>query len=45
MPLLRKIAFVGGLAIILQFGHFEGPKKRLQEYLKELLSKLPTRLT
>jgi hypothetical protein len=45
MPLLRKIMLVGGLAIILQFGHFEGPKKRLQRYLKELLSKLPLRLT
>ena len=41
MPLLRKILLVSGLAIILQFGHFEGPKKRLQAYLKELLSKLP----
>ena len=45
MPLLRKIMLVGGLAIILQFGHFEGPKKRLQGYLKELSSKLPVRLT
>ena len=45
MPMLRKIMLVGGLAIILQFGHFEGPKKRLQGYLKELLSKLPLRLT
>ena len=45
MPLLRKIMLVGGLAIILQFGHLEGPKKRLQAYLKELFSKLPVRLT
>ena len=29
---------VGGLVIVLQFGHFEGPKKRLQAYLKELVS-------
>jgi len=41
MPLLRKIMLVGGLAIILQFGHLEGPKKRLQEYLGEALAKLP----
>jgi hypothetical protein len=45
MPLLRKIMLVGGLAIILQFGYFEGAKRRLQAYLKELLSKLPVRLT
>lgn len=44
MPLLRKIALVGGLAIIFQFGHFEGPKKRIQAFLTALFSKLRVRL-
>jgi hypothetical protein len=41
MPLLRKIALIGGLAIIFQFGYGKGPKKRLREYLSNALSKLP----
>jgi len=41
MPLLRKIALIGGLAIIFQFGYGKGPKKRLWEYLSGALSKLP----
>jgi hypothetical protein len=45
MPLLRKIALVGGLVIILQSGHFGGPKKRLKEYLTGLYSKLRARLS
>jgi predicted transglutaminase-like cysteine proteinase len=40
MPLLRKIALIGGLAIIIQFGYFAGPKKRLHTYLKETSAKL-----
>jgi hypothetical protein len=40
MPLLRKIALISGLAIIIQFGYFERPKKRLLQYLAEALSKL-----
>ncbi|MFZ0012086.1 MAG: hypothetical protein WAL97_09340 [Halobacteriota archaeon] len=41
MPLLRRIALIGGLAIIFQFGYGKGPKKRLWEYLSEALPKLP----
>ena len=40
MPLLRKIALIGGLAVIVQFGYGKGPKKRLQEYLSKAVAKL-----
>ena len=45
MPLMRKIMLIGGLAIILQFGHLEGQKKRLQAYLKALWSRLLVKVT
>jgi len=41
MPLLRKIALIGELAIIFQFGYGKGPKKRPWGYLSGALSKLP----
>ena len=37
MPLFRKIALIGGLALIAQFGHFKGSKKRWQLYVGSLL--------
>ena len=37
MPLLRKIALITGLALIIQFGHFKGFKKRWRDYMIGLL--------
>ncbi len=37
MPLLRKIALITGLVLIIQFGHFEGFKKRWRDYVSSLL--------
>ncbi|MGZ4861819.1 MAG: hypothetical protein ACXV2E_03430 [Halobacteriota archaeon] len=36
MPLLRKMALITGLVLIIQFGHFEGFKKRWREQLNGL---------
>jgi hypothetical protein len=37
MPLFRKIALIGGLVLIAQFGHFKGSKKRWRVYMGGLL--------
>ncbi|MGA7075343.1 MAG: hypothetical protein WBZ42_02165 [Halobacteriota archaeon] len=36
MPLLRKMALITGLVLIIQFGHFEGFKKRWRDYVSSL---------
>jgi transglutaminase-like putative cysteine protease len=37
MPLFRKVMLVTGLVLIIQFGHFQGAKKRLRFFLSGLL--------
>ena len=37
MPLLRKIALITGIVLTIQFGHFEGFKKRWLDYVSGLL--------
>ena len=39
MPLLRKIVLIGGLAFIIQLGHFRGPKNRLRRYFRDASAK------